>query len=75
MQSYPNEVLLGSYVTGDLNLDIGIAYLSQEYGKKENNFVTTALLAQPVILKINPFLEDGNYNMKVIFQSQSPIGI
>lgn len=28
IQSYPNEVLLGAYVTGDLNLDIGIAYLS-----------------------------------------------
>jgi hypothetical protein len=43
-----------------------VAYLSQEYGKKENYFFSTALLVQPVILKIDPSFKDGEVKMKVL---------
>lgn len=55
-RSNPNEVLLGAFVTGNLNLDIGVAYLSTEYSKKENYFLSSAVLSSPVILKFNPTL-------------------
>ena len=67
IQSNPNEVLLGAFMTGDLNLDISVAYLSQEYGKKDNYFFSTALLTQPVILKIDPSMTNGEIGIKVSY--------
>lgn len=69
-QSFPNEVLLGAFVTGDTDLDIGVAYLSQEYTRKDNFFFATAVLTSPIIVKLDASLKNGEYDFKVIFYNE-----
>ncbi|CAD8073090.1 unnamed protein product [Paramecium sonneborni] len=72
IQANPQEVLLGGFVTTkNLQLDIGVAYLSTEFSKKENGFNATAVLGQPIILKINPTLNLNKIEMKAFKLNQS----
>lgn len=67
-------MLLGGFITTeDLSLDISVAYLSTEFSKKENGFNSTAVLSQPIILKVNPTLKNNKIDMKV--KNQTNIGI
>lgn len=72
LQSNPNEVLLGAFVTSqELDLEFGVAYLSTEFSKKEHGFNATAVLGQPIILKLDPSLKKGNILMKAFKLNQS----
>ncbi|KAM3130861.1 hypothetical protein pb186bvf_017050 [Paramecium bursaria] len=72
LASNNNEVLLGAFITSkNMDLDISVAYLSTEYIKKDNGFTASAVLGQPIILKINPTFDPIPFEMRAYKLNQN----
>ncbi|EGR30877.1 mov34 mpn pad-1 family protein, putative [Ichthyophthirius multifiliis] len=63
---YPQESLLGGFVTESERLESDLINLSNFYSQKEVGFVTQPGLVSPLILSIDPKLKNNNFNLKVL---------
>ncbi len=71
---YPKELVIGFFITQS-HLDFDVAALNQYYSNtKESSFTNNGILQSPIILTINPEMENGSFDMKVFFYKKKNWG-